>query len=142
MARAKGKVSEAGSKKRKMNKRDLNKFAKRLEEEKARLVEELSELEETVLNRSLRESSGDLSGYSLHTADVGTDAEERETAFQYATDQARLLNEVVDALRKIETGEYGICEICEKPIEKVRLEALPYARLCLKCQAKSEHSPI
>jgi DnaK suppressor protein len=122
----------------KMNKKDLKKFKKLLEDEKARLVNELGHIEKSVMGRSLREASGDLSAYSFHMADVGTDAQERESVFQYATTEGRVLYDIEDALRKIELGEYGICEDCEKPIERVRLEALPHARMCLKCQERAD----
>lgn len=136
------KTTGKGPKAKKMNKRDLNKFKKLLEEEKQRLVNELGHIEKSVVGRSLRESSGDLSAYSFHMADVGTDAQERESVFQYATTERGLLYDIEDALRKIGTGEYGICEDCEKMIERVRLEALPHARMCLKCQEKADRQAV
>lgn len=137
MSPSSGKTPESGKDKR-MTKKDLDKFAKLLRAEKERLINELGHIEKSVVGRSLRDSSGDLSAYSFHMADVGTDAQERETAFQYATTEGRVLYEIEDALRKIEDGEYGTCEECEKPIERVRLEALPWARLCLKCREKAD----
>lgn len=137
------KTTGKSAKAKKMNKRDLKKFKKLLEEEKQRLINELGHIEKTVVGRSLRESSGDLSAYSFHMADVGTDAQERESVFQYATTERGLLYDIEDALRKIESGdEYGICEDCEKPIERVRLEALPHARMCLKCQEKADRQAV
>ena len=138
MTPSRGSTQGSVARARRIGKRELRKFAALLEEEKAHLVEKLGHLENSVIGRSIRDASGDLSGYSIHMADVGTDAQERETALQYATEEGRRLYDVLDALRKIETGEYGICEECEKPIDRVRLEALPHARLCLTCQEKKD----
>ena len=52
--------------------------------------------------------------------------------------EGRLLLEVNDALRRLYGGKYGICELCEKPIARARLEAMPYARLCVSCKEKEE----
>jgi RNA polymerase-binding transcription factor DksA len=71
-------------------------------------------------------------------ADVGTDAMEREKAFLFASSEGRLLIEIDDALRKVYSGEYGNCEVCEKPISRARLEAMPYVRLCLSCKEREE----
>ena len=63
---------------------------------------------------------------------------EREKAFLFASAEGRLLVEVNDALRRLYNGVYGICEICEKPISRARLEAMPYVRLCVSCKEKEE----
>ena len=122
----------------KVAKKDHKHFEERLLEERARLMKELGYLEQNVLKQNQRDSSGDLSGYSFHMADVGTDAMEREKAFLLASSEGRLLMEINEALRKLYAGEYGRCEICEKPIARARLEAMPYARLCLSCKEKEE----
>jgi len=93
-----------------------------------------------VLKVNQRDSAGDLSGYSFHMADVGTDAMEREKAFQLASAEGRLLLELNEALRRIARGEYGRCESCENPILRARLEAMPTARLCLSCKEKEERA--
>ena len=91
-----------------------------------------------VLKVNQRDSAGDLSGYSFHMADVGTDAMEREKAFLFASTEGRLLMEINEALRRVYRGEYGSCESCEKPIARARLEAMPYARLCVSCKEIEE----
>jgi RNA polymerase-binding transcription factor len=119
---------------------------KRLEEilltERQRLLRELGHLENTVLKRSLRETSGELSGYSFHMADVGTDAMEREKAFHFASSEGRALLDVDDALRRLYGGNYGSCESCGNPIGRERLEVVPHARLCVACKEKEERSQI
>ncbi len=118
--------------------KDFPEFEQRLLEERVRVLKEMGHYENTVLKVNQRDSSGDLSGYSFHMADVGTDAMEREKAFQLASAEGRILLEINEALRRIARGEYGVCESCENPILRPRLEAMPVARLCLSCKEKEE----
>ena len=117
---------------------DYPEFQQRLLEERVRVLKEMGHYESTVLKVNQRDSAGDLSGYSFHMADVGTDAMEREKAFQLASAEGRILLEINEALRRIARGEYGRCESCENPILRARLEAMPVARLCLSCKEKEE----
>lgn len=121
-----------------MKKKDSELFEKRLLEERAKLVKELQHLDDTVLNKSLKDSSGDLSGYSFHMADMGSDAFERERAFLAASSEGRALLEVDEALRRLYRGEYGTCDACGSDIPARRLEAMPQATLCLACKEKEE----
>jgi RNA polymerase-binding transcription factor DksA len=120
--------------------KDYAEFEQRLMDERKKLLKEMGHLENNVLKVNQRDSAGDLSGYSFHMADVGTDAMEREKAFLFASNEGHLLREIDDALRKIYGGEYGACETCEKPIARARLEAVPYARLCKSCKEKEERT--
>lgn len=113
-------------------------FEERLLQERAKIMKEMGHLEETVLKQNLRDSSGELSGYSFHMADAGTDAMEREKAFLFASAEGRALLAVNEALRKLYRHEYGICESCGNPIAKARLEAVPAARLCVSCKEREE----
>ena len=121
-----------------MKKKDNDHFEKRLLEERAKLVKELQHLDDTVLNKSQRDSSGDLSAYSFHMADMGTDSMDREKAFLAASSEGRNLIEVDEALRRLYRGEYGLCQTCGTEIAMKRLEAVPYTTLCLSCKEKEE----
>ena len=121
-----------------MTERDLKEFEDRLLNERKKILKEMGHLENTVLKVNQRDSSGDLSGYSFHMADAGTDAMEREKAFLFASAEGRLLREITEALRKIYHGDFGTCESCTQSIARARLEAMPYVRLCLSCQEKKE----
>ena len=123
-----------------MTEKDSKEFEKRLLDERARILKEMGHLETTVLKVNQRDSSGDLSGYSFHMADAGTDAMEREKAFLFASAEGRTLMEINEALRRLYRGEYGICESCGQPIARGRLEAMPSARLCVSCKEKEERS--
>jgi DnaK suppressor protein len=118
--------------------RDLVELETLLLAERVRVMKEMGHLESTVLKVNPRESAGDLSGYSFHMADAGTDAYEREKAFQFASNEGRLLLDLDEALRRLYRGEYGSCESCGNAIGKARLEAMPTARLCRDCKEKEE----
>ena len=121
-----------------MDKEDLEYFRKLLLQKKEDLLKELNYLQETVIGTSLKESSGDLSSYSIHMADQGTDMQEREQAFLFAHREGRYVYHIDEALRRIEKGTYGICMECGRPISRERLEAVPHARLCIKCKTEEE----
>ena len=119
---------------------DLKEFETRLLDERRRILKEMGHLENTVLKVNPRDSAGDLSGYSFHMADAGTDAMEREKAFLFASVEGRALMEINEALRRLYRGEYGVCESCGQPIARARLEAMPDARLCVSCKEKEERT--
>ena len=87
---------------------------------------------------TVSEYSGDNSTYTLHMADQGTDAQEREKAFLLASREGRYLKYLDRALEMIKEGTYGICQDCNKPIQKKRLELVPTAKLCIACKQKEE----
>lgn len=84
------------------------------------------------------DGGGDISGHALHMADVATDMYDREFTLGLAANERELLYEVDEALIRIQEGTFGICTSCKKPIPPTRLKAIPHAKLCLKCQEKSE----
>jgi RNA polymerase-binding transcription factor len=120
--------------------KDYKEFEQRLLGERQKILKEMGHLENTVLKVNQRDSAGDLSGYSFHMADVGTDAMEREKAFMFASNEGALLKEIDEALRKVYRGEFGMCENCGRSIARARLEAMPYARLCLECKELEERA--
>jgi len=122
-----------------MKKSDLKKYEKLLLEKREQLTEQLK-IRKGLIESTTKESSGDLSSYSYHMADQGTDAMEREKAFLFASKSGRLLYHVNEALRRIRKGEYGNCHTCGKQIQKARLEAVPHARLCIECKEKEEEA--
>ena len=121
-----------------MNKKEMKKYREILLEKKEKLSTELSRLEGETLKKSQRDLSGDLSGYSLHMADVATDNFDREFALSLFSNEQDIMYEIDEALARIADGAFGLCEICEKPIAEKRLGAIPYARNCTTCQEKEE----
>lgn len=122
-----------------MNKKQLTHLEKRLQEERARVMKELGYYGES-FSGTLQASDGDLSSYSFHMADQGTDAMEREKQFLFASKEGRYLWHVNEALRRLykDPKNFGRCHECGDPISFERLDALPHARLCIKCKAKEE----
>jgi RNA polymerase-binding protein DksA len=87
---------------------------------------------------SPKEASGDISAYTLHMADVATDAYDREFSLGLASNGRRVIQIIDEAIKRIDEGTFGLCQDCGAKIGKARLKALPYAWLCIKCQEKVE----
>lgn len=77
-------------------------------------------------------------GGGSHIADVGTDANDRDRMLGLLETGERELVEIEEALDRLRKGTYGECEHCRKSIPKARLRALPFARLCVRCQEQLE----
>jgi RNA polymerase-binding protein DksA len=130
----------SGTKKPKpMSKKMLAHFEKRLLEERKRVLKELGQYNET-FKASDQSSDGDLSSYSFHMADQGTDAMEREKQFLFASQEGRYLWHVNEALRRLYRSPetFGKCQSCGEEIDFDRLDALPHARLCIACKQREE----
>ena len=121
-----------------MNKKNLEYFKKLILKKREELYNELGYLEDASMSSTTKDQSGDLSSYSFHMADQGTDTMEREMAFNFASREGRYLYHLNEALERIEDGAYGICRTCNGEISKKRLEAVPHATQCIKCKSSEE----
>lgn len=121
-----------------MRKTELKKYEKLLTARKKALLQEMGVIMESHIATTIKESTGDLSSYSYHMADQGTDAMERELAFMFASKSGRLIYHVDEALLRIKDGSYGKCLNCGMQINKERLDAVPHARLCIACKSSEE----
>jgi DnaK suppressor protein len=74
-------------------------------------------------------------------ADIATRSVEKEILFDITDSEKQNLDRIEAALRKIEKGAYGRCESCQKTIPRLRLEVMPWARYCIRCQAQNEVPP-
>jgi RNA polymerase-binding transcription factor DksA len=122
-----------------MSKKLLQHFEKRLMEERRRAVKELGNYGEA-FGATSQESDGDLSSYSFHMADQGTDAMEREKAF---SSRARRGASSGTSTRRcgVSIGRpetFGKCHNCGNDIAFERLDALPHARYCIQCKQREE----
>jgi RNA polymerase-binding protein DksA len=120
------------------SKKDLKKFKHLLVALRGKTVDEIENITKDTLKTSQREASGDLSGYTLHMADVATDHYDREFSLGIASAEQKIIYQIDEALKRIEDASYGLCLTCEKPISKKRLKAVPFARYCIVCQQKEE----
>ena len=134
----KRKPAAPARKKSKFNKTDLAEFRRIIAKKKDELLDDIRHISDDTLKKSQKDASGDISGYTYHMADVATDNYDREFSLELASNERDLLYEFDDALKRIDEGSFGICEDCDNLITKVRLRAVPSARLCMKCQAKRE----
>ena len=107
----------------------------RLREE---VLEGLHRHSEETLRRSSKEDSGDLSSYGQHMADAGTESYERDFALSLVSSEQDALYEIDEALRRIQDGTYGVCEITGKPISRERLRAVPFTRYSVEGQRETE----
>lgn len=132
--------TSGGTKKPKpMTKKMIAHFEKRLLEERGRVLKELGYHGET-FSKTPQGADGDLSSYSFHMADQGTDAMEREKAFLFASQEGRFLWHIDQALRRLYKSPetFGKCHSCGKDIPFDRLDALPHARFCIDCKQREE----
>ena len=121
-----------------MNKKDLGHYRRLIQKKKEELLAELGYLEESSMSSTTKDQSGDLSSYSFHMADQGSDTMEREMVFTFASREGRYLHHLNEALDRIEKGTYGLCRTCGEEICRQRLEAVPHATQCIKCKNKEE----
>jgi DnaK suppressor protein len=121
-----------------MNDKDRDHLEQRLLQERQRAVKALERLDEET--RIGTEDDGDLTQYSQHPADDGTDTMEQEKALLLLGRSSERLAEIDEALRRLykEPESYGRCEECDKEIELARLDVVPWARLCAAHQAEAE----
>ena len=117
---------------------DFAQFKKLLLSLRERLVGKVDSMQGEALKRSRQDASGDLSNVPIHMADVGTDNYERDLMIELIENGEEGLRNIDTALEKMDDGSYGVCEICAKKINKERLKAVPYAKLCIDCQREEE----
>ncbi|MFO7445345.1 MAG: conjugal transfer protein TraR [Ignavibacteriaceae bacterium] len=130
------------------SKKDLEHFRQIILEKRDEIIEQLQNLRDQMLDPTTGEYINENSPYSLHMAEQGTDAMEREKTFLYAQRENKFLGYLEDALKRIDTGTYGICIECiEEPqhlcetcplVPKARLEAVPHSQLCLPIKQRQE----
>lgn len=85
-----------------------------------------------------RAEGSEASAFGMHQADAGSDAYDRDFALSLLSQEQDALYEIDQALKRIELGTYGVCEMSGKPIPHMRLEAIPFARFTVQCQAQLE----
>jgi DnaK suppressor protein len=85
-----------------------------------------------------RAEGSEASAFGMHQADAGSDAYDRDFALSLLSQEQDALYEIDQALKRIEVGTYGVCEMSGKPIPRARLEAIPFARFTVECQSQLE----
>lgn len=117
-----------------LSKPELHEYREQLLNIKEEVIRQMKDISEDTLMKSQKDISGDISGYSIHMADVATDNYEREFNLGIVSGEREVLLEIEDALKRIEDKSFGVCSACNKIIGSTRLKAIPYTRHCRKCQ--------
>jgi RNA polymerase-binding protein DksA len=115
-------------------KKELEIYKKMLLQLRSKIAGDLQQIEGDSLSGNQPSNSGELSD----VADMATDNYDRELNIGLATNEQQLLNDIDVALKRIEEGTYGVCEIYGTAIPKKRLLAMPYTRLSMKAQEEEE----
>ena len=103
---------------------------------RARLRGDLDQMTDEALRRDNNGGTGNLSNVPLHMADLGTDNYDQEFTLGLIENEQSTLELVNEALSRMEQGSYGLCVECSEPISKPRLQAIPYARHCIRCAGR------
>jgi DnaK suppressor protein len=114
-----------------METRKVSYFSKQVLRKRARILNKLANLEKDLDNLQHNQPKD--------WAEVNNDTLERETIMQNIDAERENLQLVNEALRKMIEGGYGVCGGCGSRIPEARLRALPFAKLCIKCQVEKEH---
>jgi DnaK suppressor protein len=122
-----------------MNQAEMTVFKDRLLALRARLRGDVSQMADAALKKSRSEANGDLSSMPIHMADIGSDNYEQEFTLGLMENEGAALEKIEASLERIEEGNYGSCEECGVKIPKSRLNAIPYATLCVKCASQQDH---
>ncbi|MFM7075400.1 MAG: TraR/DksA family transcriptional regulator [Planctomycetaceae bacterium] len=117
---------------------EMKPFKIALETMRARLRGDVTTMADAALRKTRSEANGDLSSMPIHMADIGSDAYEQEFTLSLMASEEGTLEQVEEALGRIRARTYGICEECEGVISKKRLEAIPFASMCIRCAEKME----
>jgi RNA polymerase-binding transcription factor DksA len=89
-------------------------------------------------NLRSRAEGSEASAFGMHQADAGSDAYDRDFALNLLSQEQDALYEIDEALKRVDAGTYGNCEMSGKPISHARLEAIPFARYTVECQSQLE----
>jgi DnaK suppressor protein len=108
---------------------ELRKFKEMILQKRKETLEELDTLKESMMDVTTGEYISESSNYSLHM-EQGTDAMEREKTFLFASRGSKFVNQLDDALARIDAKSYGVCRVCGLLVPKERLEAVPTAQTC------------
>lgn len=125
-------------------KRDLNEFKKVIMDKREEIIVQLQNLKDQMMDTTTGQYVNENSPYSLHMAEQGTDAQEREKLYLWAQRETKFLGYLEDALGRIESGTYGICidslelRAGAHLIPKNRLLAVPHTQHCVDCKNKKK----
>jgi DnaK suppressor protein len=121
-----------------MKKAELKQYKERLLALRARLRGDVSQMADAALKKNRMDGGGEISSMPIHMADLGSDNYEQEFTLSLMENEEGTLGAIELALERIEDGTYGQCDECGVRIPKARLNAIPYAAVCVKCAGHLE----
>jgi DnaK suppressor protein len=121
-----------------MNNNEVQVYRNLLLSLRARLRGDVDHMADGALKKNRSEANGDLSSMPIHMADIGSDNFEQEFTLSLMENDGGTLAQIEASLERIEEGTYGQCEECGVKIPKSRLNAVPYATLCVRCAQQQE----
>lgn len=124
-----------------MKKPELTVYKDQLLALRARLRGDVNQMADAALRKNRSEANGDLSSMPIHMADIGSDNFEQEFTLSLMENDGDTLALIETSLERIEEGTYGQCDECGVKIPKTRLNAIPYATLCVRCAELQERQP-
>lgn len=124
-----------------MYKGDLDHFKDALRRQGEKIQHTIEIMKENNTAEQDKYSPTELSNYDNHPAELGTELFHAEMNTALKVHEEHLLKEIHDALGRIEDGTFGKCAFCGRKIGKERLEAVPYARLCIDCEESKAVAP-
>lgn len=113
-----------------LKKKDLKKFATQLKEEKARILNQLDKTKKDDLTLHAEDLPDEV--------DLASSELNQSMSLRIRDRERELVLRIEEALAKIEEGTFGLCEMCEEPIDVKRLEAQPVADMCIRCKEQEE----
>jgi DnaK suppressor protein len=121
------------------NESEDDKLSPFLKKQRAKLLQLRDSLLDAMMGVSrdtlrARAEGSEASAFGMHQADAGSDAYDRDFALSLLSQEQDALYEIEEALKRIDGGTYGVCEMSGKPIPHARLEAIPFARYTVECQ--------
>lgn len=115
-----------------LSREELEYFKNLLLEERKRVFEDLEALSAENLRQTIEASSGEGSHFSNHLGDTAAVAYEREFAMTLSERNSKYIEQIDDALLRIEDGTYGVCQVTGKIIPQERLEAVLVAKYSIE----------
>jgi DnaK suppressor protein len=120
-----------------LSKKEIGDLREHLVAERTQLKAQFDEIEQSTFATNQSELTGEM-GFDEEYADAGSATFERERDLSLVNNLRDLMERIDKALARMDDGTYGLCDRCGKPIEKLRLKALPYANLCIKYKQAEE----
>jgi len=121
---------------KKLTPKDIEHYKQLLIEKRHEILGSVNSME----NEALHRERSDLSNMPIHMADASSDNFEIENTLGLLDSEQKILREIYDALQRIEEGTFGICDYNDEQIPKARLDAIPWAKYCIKCASEIERN--